>query len=338
MSGGREVKKGQKRERLLPYAYAKRGLRCDLMDASIDGDRQLGSIDRKAHLIRLETRDWEELSLKFRLAAEDDMLQRVLPDGSDSGPPADYLLAVRCPDTHYRYGVRVGLDLGADDFAATIKLTIERDHVRGSIAIIPFLIRNVDADDQKMSMAVTAGARVASTRSWEVRVDSRPRARTQHLDINFVAFSEHNRFEAYADRVYFLDADGEKPMLWLNQDHPRVAQILGAKGTVGIAARTRDVFFDLIANPVWTQLFVRAAASLDEHGETTFEWQAGVLHEIAPEIYPEYDAETRLDIIRAHVGDPAQLGELIQHVDLVLQAKDGYARHMTSLVDEALKE
>jgi hypothetical protein len=338
MTSGRVIRKGTKRQRLFPYRYARLGLQADLESVVLDGAVHLGSTNRSAKLVRLETRDWDHLSLTLQLRAPSEVLSDVLVSSEIETPPVEFLVAIRCDSTFHRTGVTGSAQLQEGDLRGEIDLELERRDFRGTIELTPYLIRTSDAETSEPGVAAKMGSRLASARAWEIRVDPKSRSKTQHLDINFVRFSQQKRFRDYKDRLYWLSADAETPILWLNQDHAKVARALNSEGTVGVAARIRDVFFDLIASSVWVQLFVRAASAIDENGETTFEWHDGVLEELLPELFPEMDRESRRLEARRRVSNADELPQLLHEVDLVLQGRYEYARHMSALVRDAWEQ
>lgn len=333
----REVRKGSRRQRLLPYAYARRGLIFHLESATLDGERPAGNIDHNAHLLRLETREWERALLQFSINVKPDVVNRVLsrPTGR-ARHPVQYLVAIRCESTLLRHGVLVEPASSALDIPTEVGIEIERREVRDSVEFVPFLVRETTDDSVETGFARRRGERIVDGRHWEVRVDRMERRRSRHLDIRYIKFSDHERFRELTDRVYILEADTEKPTLWLNRDHPRIVQVLDSGGTRGGSARVRDVFFDMISHGVWLQLFMRAAAGINDNGESSFEWHRGVIDEFAPELFPEYDDEGRIEQIRRRIDDPGQAAEMLRDVDLQLQANHKLARHMTRLVDEVV--
>ena len=333
----REIRKGSRRQRLFPYAYARRGLIFRLESATLDGDRPAGNIDANAHLLRLETREWQRASLRFFINVKPDVVNRVLPRPTGrTTHPVKYLVAIRCESTLFRHGALVEPASSALDIPTTMEIEIERRQVRDRVEFVPFLVRESTDDSVEAGFARRRGERIVDGWHWEMRVDRIERARSRHLDIRYIKFSDHERFRKLSDRVYILEADTEKPTLWLNRDHPRISQVLDSGGTRGGSARVRDVFFDMISHGVWLQLFMRAAAGINVDGESPYEWHRGVIDEFAPELFPEYDAEGRIEQIRQGIADPVQAADMLRDVDLLLQANHKLARHMTRLVDEVV--
>ena len=66
---------------------------------------------------------------------------------------------------------------------------MERSEVLGSVELTPYLIRSA-ATDAVDGFGALPGARLASARSWEIRVDRLRSPIGAYLDIRYVSFTE----------------------------------------------------------------------------------------------------------------------------------------------------
>lgn len=317
-----------KRGRFLPYPYSRFGLTCELRKVDVDGHAADQGFDRDAHLIDLRG-SWSVAKLTFALSCREGLLAELLPPDEHAAPPVVATLALRCGPTRLRRGVRTPLRGGAE---ALVVLEVERDELSGHAEIQPFLIRTADAAPDTSGFAATSGCRLASGRTWTLRVDLARPPTGRHLEIQYKHFSQDPAIPA-AERkaMWRLDAAMESPVLWLNQDYSTIAEVLNHDGNRGRRAYLREVVFDRITSSVWPRLFVIAAESVIKTGEATYGWEESVLDQLLPDLYPSAPTQAgRIERLRQEFDElPGLLGRL----DAVLQTRDDGVAHLIRLVE-----
>lgn len=323
-----------KRERFLPYAYERAGLQLEVVRCAIDGAAEPEAIDRERHLVSVDETPWEALEVDVELRVSAETLQQTLPP-ADRARGADAWILVRCEDTRMRHAERLGSPAGNGPLRGRIRL--QREAVRGTIELRPVLARASSASNAKPGYASERGMRLAGGRPWEVRVERARPTQGKFIEVVYRSFREDPQLAPYAASIHWLDCESETPRLWINKDHPKITAIMDDRGTTGAKARMREVFFDLVSQAVWTQLFVRAATHIDEAGETVHEWETSVLHQLLPDIYRRHRTHAqRVDELRREL-DEGEWTSLLQRLDTALQEKHEVARHMTRLIEETVE-
>ena len=333
-----------KLERFLPYAYERFGIELELLGCELDG-RPGPKPELEPRLIALDGEPWRRARVHYRVSVPERTLKAVLPPSDRAARPAALVLTLRCQATRLRRGMRIAL-APRGGHAIDGALMIERDECEGQLELVPYLVR--ETAGAAPGYARRPGDRLASARPWLVRMQGARSVSGKFLDVRYRSFKDDALLIAFQENVYRLDCDQEAPVLWINADHDNVAAVLDERATTGKRARLRDVFYDLVAQGVWTQLFVRAVSDLDEQedghegereepaAESTYGWQQGVLREVLPFMFPgsaSHELRVR-ELLRLRKDDMALL---IERLDAALQAKGQLATHMTSLADELLE-
>ncbi len=318
-----------KRERFLPYAYGRLGLRADLRRVEVDGHASSDGLDRDAHLVDLRG-TWSRARLTFVVPPQDTLLTQVVPDAERSTPPVAVLLVLRCQATRLRRGVAASFEHTGTELEVTIEL--ERDELAGHAELLPYLVRTANGSSEAGGFAHRVGNRIASARPWSIRVDLQRAPSGRSLDVQFKSFGKDESI-ALADRgsMWRLEAQAETPILWSNQDHGSIAELLRHEGTRGRRAYLREVVFDRIGSSVWTQLFFAATVSIRESDGSIYGWEQSVLDLLLPDMYPAVPtAEGRLKYLRQELDD---LPQVLARLDAALQRRDNGIQHLTRLVE-----
>lgn len=323
---------GVRRERFLPFASDRSGLAARLVHA-VAGGAEI-AIDVERHLVELGALDWEEVSLTFELELTSELLARVFPEPERHTAPGALWIAVRCDETRLREGALVAPPpLAAGRYELTV--TVRAERVFGAVELAPYLVRASDRARAADGFASSRGARLASGRGWELRTEPAKPPSGKHLDVRYASFSEERALARHAGDVYHLEVEAELPILWLNRDHEAVAAVLDDKGTTGRRARLREVAFDLVSGPVWTQLFFAAASHVDEEGASRHEWEESVLRELLPRVVPARDHKSRVLELSRMLREGEHVA-LLSRLDHALQRRLDLARHLEALIREVL--
>jgi hypothetical protein len=316
-----------RRERFLPYPYARAGIDLTITSCRLDGTAEIPS-DAEARLLELDV-PWNRADLGLAVRVPRDIVARVMPS-DEPAQHAEVVIVVRCAATFVRRAVRVPLT--AVDAPVGAALDLFRDDLAGSAYVTAYLVRR-SALPSGSRYATVRGARLADSRPWELRADRTREPRGEYLEVRYRRFSDDKALPA-RDRgnLHVLQFDQEAPVLWINADHERVAAVLNSRGTVGRQARLREVVFDPIAHAVWTQLFLKAASTYVRDEEATYPWEDGVLDLLLKDVFPEVrNAADRRDRLLATWDD---FPTLLQRLDAALQRRNDLAGHLSKLIEE----
>ncbi|HTP27566.1 MAG TPA: hypothetical protein VMK12_18175 [Anaeromyxobacteraceae bacterium] len=315
-----------KTEHFLPWAWQKFGFRFDVTGATLDSNRP-ANVDLDRHLVDLDE-PWERATLALRIEVSPDLSARVLPPKDKGGLAA--VVVLRCDETRLRRGVRLLLPPGDGPLEHQIELT--RAELSGTAELSVVVVRAVTAESPVRGFATAAGARLAETRPWELRVDRRRTLSGVYLDVRFKDFITDDVVpKEHKQNLYRLEIS-EHPVLWLNSAHASINGILNAKGHVGKRAILREVAYDLMVPVVWIRLFVHAAEQVRRGEETAYGWQEAVLDTAARLLHPkskkDIDPRERLE---AELED---LPALLERLDAALQAEYEVAKHLVRIAEE----
>ncbi len=331
-----QLKRRTKRERFLPYSFQRHSISLTVGSRRIDDKLVDEGIDPDRRLVRFEDDIWHDGSITLQITVNKQLLAAVVSADELPVAPVDLVVVFRCAETKIRRCIVVcRAPLNQETFSATMQF--QRQDVFGSAELCAYLVRTTDAQQRLAGYAWLAGCRVASSRPWELRFDIRRKPTGRFLDVRYRSFRQDEVLSTYQSNLYRLELDQELPVLWVNADHDKVTPILSDKGSTGKRARLREVFYDVIAHGVWTQLFVRAADDLVGPDDLTYDWEDSVLRELLPGLLPGYRTHgARLSALRRTL-DREGLPATIERLDAALQQKNEITRHMTRLVEETVE-
>ncbi len=319
-----------KRERFLPFAHDRHGLRTKIHGLELDGRFVPEAVDLDSHVLDLRSA-WSRARVVLEVTMAPELLEQVLPEDERDEPPLTVLVSVRCGETRLRRGVRAELSVEAPVLVA---VDVEHSEILGAAELIPFLVRTKDAAAATVGFARKRGSRVAGGRAWTLRTDLERAPAGRYLELQFKSFSEDPLIPlAERGAVWRLEVMAEDPILWLNQDHTAIANLLRYDGSQGRRARARDVIFDRISASVWTRLFLLAADNvLQDEGEADG-WEQSVLDYMLPDLYPGVPTKAaRLERLRK---DHEDLHLLLGKLDAVLQVRDNGIANLVRLAEDA---
>jgi hypothetical protein len=323
----------QARRKLMPYRYRRFGIDCDVTSYELDGEICDGPIERQRQLVDATRRtDWENICLNLDLHVPSEVLEAVFPEREHAAPPAALIVVVRCPDTYLRTGTTVATD--AIEGNHIIGITISRSQLRNRATLQPYLVRTTEGQLTD-GYADQPGNHLASPRHWEVVIDEDESAGGGYLDVSFDSFAERDHLRNA--QVYHLETAGPEPTLYLNSNHQDVRAMLENEGNRGTSARLRDVAYDIIGSGVWTELFVSAAADVDENGDTPYNWQTGVLKFLLTKMYPDMDMESALSEVRTGIQENENAAAVFSRLNTVLQLEADTRTlqdHLAKLIQE----
>jgi hypothetical protein len=323
-----------RRLRFLPHPFAEHGVELAITSGILDGQRAATSTpDLDRHLFDLAAQRFLTITMRVEAALRPDVLASVLPERERLRPPAAVFVTTRCAATHLREVIPMSGSLTSGRLACTVSM--RRADLLGVVEVGAMLLRTTSADTATEEYAAERGARIASARPWEVRIDAGAPPRGEFLDIRYVDFREADRAQfPNVGALYQLVTAGESPILWINSAHQRVCAALDGTGTSGRVARFRDVAFERLFHAVWLRLFLQSLRDLVRTGEPALAWQDAVLKRWLPPLYPDCaDHESRVVAARRDVEDGDEL-DIIARLDSLLQVDRDTPRLLEVLAEE----
>jgi len=229
-----------RRERFLPYAYDRDALALEITACSREGEPLPIGETRTIELGGA----WRHTDIEVTATMPAELVPRLVPAGERGDPPVALLVALRCEATRLRRGEVLSIV----DHRARGTLRVRREELAGTAEVHAWLVRTRPHVRKAPGFALAAGARLAQASSWTLMIDrERPKA-ARGLDVQFKSFAaDHSIATDERSNLYRLDSATDEPILWLNLDHAKIAEILRSDGTRGRLARQRDVVYDRIS-------------------------------------------------------------------------------------------
>jgi hypothetical protein len=323
-----------RRHRFLPYRFDELGLTLTPLRCILDGRRDVGaSFDSDRHVVDLSEYRFESARIELSIGVPANVLGTVLPSQEQSAPPVQLFVLVSCEATRLRRHVAIaGPPLAQGHHRGEVDL-VHADLV-GSVELTPMIVRARELSSGEPEFGAARGTRLASGRPVEVRIETLRDPGGAYLDVRYDSFRSKGPPQfPRIDALYKLEC-GEHPILWLNSDHVQVCSVLDDVANVGRMARLREVMFDRIEYAVWARLFLRAARSLTQEGESIYPWHEAVLHKVLPLVYPEVlDHESRLAAVQRDLAEGNE-DDLLERLDGGLQEHMELGAKATKLAEE----
>lgn len=307
---------------LFPWNMESLGLRVSVAQATFDFDRP-APIDHERHFIDADE-PFDKLRVVFTVSLPSEV-RRVVAE-----PAARLAILVRtsCEDTRLRRGRVIELDASG---SMTVHEELEQIELHGT-ALLEFELVRLDPVEPQPPLASIQGARLATARPWEVRIDRKRELAGVYLDVRFRDFRESGP-AAERENLYRLEINEDAPVLWLNESREQIVTAFNARARSGHAAQLRDVLFDLVVPPVWSQLFFRAAFDAEHAGQPLWPWQEAVLLQVGRLLYGERcEFEALLQHVKLGLKD---VPSFLQRVDAALQAHHELLLHANRLAGGA---
>ncbi|RLM53743.1 hypothetical protein DVK02_12935 [Halobellus sp. Atlit-31R] len=330
----------------LPFPYRENGLQFDIDAYSVDGRKPV-EMDLKPGQSEIslvselgssnpeESPEWNTISVFGQIALPESTIEAVFPPEERESPPAKLYVAVRCHETIYRdHSIVSDAPTLAGPYDVQIRL--HKEELRGRVELRPYLVRTEDRDGEGQ-FASKKNFRVAGGKRYELIIDKQGNEEPPAIDGENVSFSQTPHLPD-GEKLYYLDFRNEKrPKLWINADHPRIADVLQSRGSVGAEARMRDVILDQVSYGVWSQLLVRAGSSIDDDGDVEYDWQQTVLETFVRNLYAIDDLSEAMHRFRQDIHDPDSLPHLMGRIDRELQEYIDHRAQLINLMEEGLQ-
>lgn len=244
----------------------------------------------------VEYEGWGEASLKVQVSVDEEVLQEVFPENQDY--PGRIIVAGHCRATYLRDRTIIASgSLEAGTYTDEVELKVKG--VGGQVELHPYLIRSEDRDSVQ-DYGVNKGVMLADGPEWTVEITEEEAGSQNVLKVDRTSFSEkyeendETRFPP-EDELFYLDLDRDhaNPVLWFNEDHRKVVNVMWA-GESDYDKLTEDLIWNHVLSDVWSRMITIAAIEFEaEDSEWTPEWQAGVFEIAAPHLYPDEDPSPR---------------------------------------------
>ena len=336
------------RSTTLPFSYRDKGLDFDLDSFAVNKE-DLTALELNPSQTEIsltpavsssgsgEEPDWDRITLHGKLRLPEETVHAIFPENERAEPPAKLYVTIRCHETIYR-DRKIISESPTTAGEYNVRLEIPKNTVRGTVELRPYLVRTESYPrDEQSDYAAQKNFRVASGTQYYVVVDGNEEEERAAIDGERVRFSQNAHLPG-GNKLYYVDFRNEsRPKLWINSDHPRIAEVLQSRGSVGAEARMRDVVLDQVSYGVWVQLLIRAGTAVDAESEVEHEWQEMVLQTFARNLYDISDVSEATHRLRDDLSDPQTLPHLMQRIDSELQEYINPREQLIHLMEEGLQ-
>lgn len=287
-------------EYFYPYARAGAALSAEVTGLLPD-DLQL--VDDRVKLTASES-----ASVTIHVLCEVDpaLVAKCLPAGSD--PASDVSLGLKTSSVQSR--VRRLEYAPAGEMEHEFEVTLQRADHWGLVELQPVLVLARDLAEEP-GLASARGTVLAADPPIIIEFDENSPISGKALPIEWRSFELEPGLGP--DEIHALKTEGPQPKILLNRDVPNAYTVLMSLGTTGAEARIRNVEFHKIALQVWTALIgqsllelsrlASSGLSVEEALDELTGWQADVLHDWAPYLFPECSPGDALQQLLQNIDD-----------------------------------
>ena len=167
------------------------------------------------------------------------------------------------------------------------------------------------------------------------------------LEIKWQNFKEGDEwFRARQDHLFALKVSDSAPVIYLNEAIANARPVLDSQGTHGVKGRIRDASYFMIVHQAWSSLIASALSHLarmyadqsyDDRLNGLPQWEAIVLEDWGPYLYPATDKGSAIDQIIEAVQNQIALDELVtERLPTAIQTRFLTTRGFEGLVAEVL--
>lgn len=327
------TRSSRSRDEEMPYHYDPDGLDLGVSEFSFDGGES-GSPSYENRQIELyEYGDWDEVTIKVNMSV-DDSIQNVFPDEEGSSFPADLIVVIDCEETQTRYK-EVLQESPIDEDTFNISISIQRRLVRGSVALIPQLVR-AESCRKGLPYAPNEGMRVAGGTTWELLIDE-PDVTGDGFPFTYRDFSQEGM--PPNDLIHSFSRN-PNPKMMVNNQRDGIVDILETGGTYGFRPNLKDVLKSEVGSMLWIQLVLLTGTTVAESDDTEFDWQDGVINELAESDFGDHlfedadDYDSISEQLGQSVSEVAELRDFITDLCEAVQLYNNTADQWDYFVEE----
>ncbi|GAA5521514.1 hypothetical protein LQ318_07165 [Aliifodinibius salicampi] len=304
------------KKQFLPYKYSK-SLDLSINDILLNGSPIPEIVDYEKNVIGLFDEDLEgEVKIKASTVIPDSFAKLVPGDERDH-PNWEVVAKLDCVSTKYRDGFH--LDRGSDEFNWHGEITFHTDNLANKAKVKLYLVRTHPSNSSN-GEAKYAYTRLAESNLWHLQLTEPKAPSGQYLDIEWRAFSEHEKLYKHKDSVYFIDIYNSPPKLFLNLETNQLQQLLSSPHKSGSRAYMRDQIIDSIVINIWTVMFMKAAENCENGEEPNIEWQQLILKSISQMLYNQLSAEDAYQKILQEIDEKRNIANFLPEITANLQS------------------
>jgi hypothetical protein len=274
--------------------------------------------------------DLEELTLRISAAVPDGMLDEVMTPSEARRRQVQVHLVCDSIESRRRFA---HLLPGDGVHEATIEF--RREDWAGVAKLQAFLVRLRHNPKQPLGFAGDKGSALAWSPPLSLIFDEPPPHGGKHLKTEWENFTESNDLwrRRHCEQLFALDTKTDVPTLYLNSAFPGARRVLENDAPHGGVARARDATYFMIVHQVWTGLMSTALTAISPYNMENSEmsadeklaeikgWQAGILREWSPLLYPELESDEALQRTVEAGGDLVNTFDLMGRVPNAIQAR-----------------
>lgn len=280
---------------------------------------------------------WSQVSISFDCAVTKQEMASVARDPQHVA----LTVAIRDSSTRSRWcATSVGLH---GEYRWSVEVVLSRAHVRGSVDLIPSLVRTAKADTAVSGQAAHDGALLGWSAPFTVYVDEPallPLA--GDVDVRWVSFSEDPALQHARARMFDIDILGDRPLVRLNKDHEQLRRALGNKTRQGPQAALRQSLMCYIVQEAWMTIALDAleqarVAREDADGEAAFpttDWKADALKRVLKNLFPSMTEESALERALELYEDRASTAHLVAQLSSAIQGTINVKRNLLRHLEE----
>lgn len=322
------------RDESMPYKYDQNGLGFGISGFAF-GDGESGSPDYDDHTIPLYSYgDWDEVTIEGSVMVENS-IERVFPDEEGPPFPAKLIIVVDSEETQIRFAEDIeDSPLGSGTY--DVEISLQREMFRGKIVLTPRVVRT-ESCREGLPYAPNVGMRLAGGESWKLLFDE-PEEDGNGFPWKFRDFSQEGVPPVELAHSFSLPPDAK---FMINNQQENIVDVMqSSTSTGGFRPFLKKALKAEFGAILWIQLVMLTAAELAEGGEPEYDWQEGVIREIATsEIGPHiFDSnvgyEAVADQLGDRVSDPRELRHFITELCEAVQLYNDYGEHIDYFVEK----
>ncbi|GGS05751.1 hypothetical protein [Deinococcus sedimenti] len=320
-------------ERFAPYAMSTdvsvQITSCIDRDAGtpIEFTSAMGIEDVGSMVYELVSPKWKTLEMQVGVTLPHAELQKLAPPESDLDTETRMIVRVTCPSTKLRRGVELTA-VAPGRWEGTV--TLRRSSVDRDVKCDARLVRILPGPPgAKKSFALAVGQILAEGQSAVVRLQPPKPRLNAGMDVRWEDFqaSHHEWRSKHPQDVFYLDTGAEEPVVWLNSNHKALHAALETDDAAGTSKAVKLMTMAFVAQAVWHQMFLVAAADLttspDDSPELPEGWKGNVLNELLPRLFPLEPEDERLPTLLEKLRNGAAAGSLASLLGTAIQEQIG---------------
>lgn len=322
------------RDDSMPYKYDQNGLEFGVTGFAF-GEGESGSPDYEDHTIPLYGYgDWDKVTIEGSVTVENS-IEEVFPDEEGPPFPARLTVVVDSEETQIRFAEdveRSPLESGTYN----VEITLQREMFRGEVLLTPRVVRT-ESCREGLPYAPNVGMRVAGGESWKLLFDE-PEENGDGFPWKFRDFSQDGAPPVELAHSFSPPSDAK---FMINDQQENIVDVMqSSTNTGGFRPFLKKALKAEFGAILWIQLVMWTATELAEGGEPEYNWQEGVIREIATsEIGPyifdsDVGYEAVVDQLGERVSDPGELRDFVTDLCEAVQLYNDYGECIDYFIEK----